>query len=153
MGKLYHISKDSKTNIVRIKWGKEVVKFNLHDELVINEDKISREAMEQPSVYGFLSMLQKKLIRRKDDLENRSERIKAIVFLRAKKTIDQYTKRPVSKEFAEYTATADEDYQDSLEILSKAKEDVGTITSCLRSFEQRANLIQTVSANSRKEII
>ena len=153
MGKIYQISKNSKTNIIKIKIGAEVLKFNLHNELVISEDKISQEAMEQPSVYGYLSLIQKKLFRRKEDKAAEVEKLKAKAYLRAKGEIDQYTRRPKSNEYAEYSAIADDEYQDGLKELSLIREQVGVITSCIKSFEQRASLIQTISANYRKEIL
>ena len=64
MKNLKKYSNSSSLMNIKIKYGEEIFKFNLKEELEINEDKINSELKEQPSIYGFLTLLHKKLMRR-----------------------------------------------------------------------------------------
>ena len=75
MGKIGIYASTSKLMDIRIHYGDEKFKFNLYEELVVNENKINSELKEQPSAYSFNSMLKKKLIRRMKDREKEKEKI------------------------------------------------------------------------------
>jgi hypothetical protein len=136
---------------VSIRYGEEKFKFNLFEELIINENKINTELKEQPSSYGFISMLQKKLIRRMKDKEREKDKTYGRLYLKYKGELAEETGRYTSDEVAKQKAIVNPEYQKSLEDLFMAEEEVGIITSCVRAFEQRSDLIQTISANLRKE--
>jgi hypothetical protein len=137
---------------IKIKYKSEIFKFNLYDELIINEDKINTEIKEQPSYYGFIGLLLVKLQRQKDDIEAELNKVDAKLFIKYKTNINLSTNRENSKDLAEALVKDDRTYQDQLTRFNKVKESVGIIQQCLRAFDQRSHLLQSLSANRRREI-
>jgi len=150
--KLLDLAKESKLNNIRIKLGKETIRFNLFEELIVNENKLTDESLEQPLVYGYLGMVHQKLTRLCADAQQEVDKLKSLALVRAKGVADPLSLRAKSKELAEAEAEIDEEYQDALTTLHTLKHQKGILYTCLKSFEQRKDLIQTVSANVRKEI-
>lgn len=134
---------------VSIRYGDEQIKFNLHEELKIDENGINREIMEQPSYYGFLTLLQNKLQRVKDDKELELNKLKASLFIKYKNSGEG--SRPLSNDLAESKVLLNKKYRKALEDYNKSKTDLSTIESCVRAFHQRADLIRSISANVRSE--
>lgn len=141
-----------KTSItkVNIQYGKEIIKFDLTDELTISESNINRELKEQPTHYGFLTMLQTKLLTYKEYMEAKADKIYASKYLKACETKNPKTGKPYADKTASQMAKANENYVEAVKAAIKAKEDYNIITSCVKSFEQRSEIIRTLSANVRK---
>jgi hypothetical protein len=137
---------------IKIKYKSEIFRFNLYDELVINEDKINTEIKEQPSYYGFIGLLLVKLQRQKDDVEAELNKVNAKLFIKYKTGINSSTNRENSKDLAEALVKDDRTYQDQLTRFNKIKESVGIIQQCLKAFDQRSHLLQSLSANRRREV-
>ena len=137
---------------VRIKYGSEVFKFNLYRELIIDENKINTELQEQPGYYGFIGLLLVKLQRSKDDAEAELNKKSAHLFIKFKTKMNENTGRENSEKLAEALVEDSEEYIEATKRLNKLKESVGIIKQCLLAFEQRSSLIQSLSANRRKEI-
>lgn len=136
---------------INIRYGKDKIKFNLFEELQINERKINREIKEQPSYFGFLSLLLVKLEKVRDDKKATLENTHSRLYLKYKKQIDPNTNRVYSKESAEALVSINKDFQKSVEDYNRSKENFGIIKTCVDSFSTRGYLIQTLSANVRKE--
>jgi len=136
---------------VKIAYGGEKISFNLYSETVVDENKINSEIQEQPSVYGFLSMLHKRLIRQAQDMKREMEKTYSEVYIKYKEKIDDNTGRPTANELAKEKATASTRYQKSIIAYHAAQHEADIIEVCVRTFEQRQSLIQTLSANIRKE--
>jgi len=153
MSKGRKISKYTNSSItdVKIRFNGETFKFNLAEELSINEAKLNDELKEQPSYYGFMKMLQARLLTVKEDLERQADKTYASKYLKAAEAINPTTNRVYSDKAAIQKALANEDYNKILEKSIKAKEDYNIVDACVRSFEQRASLIQTLAANMRRE--
>jgi len=137
---------------IRIKFGNEVFRFNLYEELIVNEDKINKELQEQPGYYGFMGLLLVKLQRSKDDKDAELNKKEAELFVRFKTDINPNTGRETSERLADALVRDEEEYQAILKEVNNLKESVGIIKHCLNAFEQRSNLIQSLSANRRKEL-
>jgi hypothetical protein len=151
MGKLSKIIDKSKVQIVKLKYDKEIISFNLAEELVVNESKLNSEIKNQPSYYGFLCILMAKLERLKNDQKAQMERVEAKIFIKYKNKNDPKTNRPYSNDLAEAKAKTDEGYQKAVKKYNKTLQDFSIIKSCVGSFEQRGSLIQSLSANVRNE--
>lgn len=136
---------------IEITYGDEVFKFNLFEELQINENIINKEITMQPSSYAFLGMLHKKLVRASKEKEKLAEREFAKAFVKIKKTLDNSTGRAHSKEVAKEEALLDVRYIKALKSYFSVKDMADTVEVALRAFEQRSFLVQTLSANLRKE--
>lgn len=150
MKKVKRYAEKSRLMDVSISYGDEDFHFNLFAELVIDENTINNELMVQPSSYAFLSMLHKKVLRIAKDKKAETEKIYANKYVLYKKQIDTDTNRQNPKETAKELAIRSKDYQNSLQEYHKAEEDAGIIEVCVKAFEQRKDLIQTLSANIRK---
>lgn len=151
MKKLHRYTNKSPIMDIRIKYGNELFKFNLYEELVIDENKLNKELKEQPSYYGFMGLLLVKLQRSKDDAEAEVNKKEAMLFVKYKSELDPNTNRPYSNDLTQSLVMDDDEYQKALKIFNGFKESVGIISMCLKSFEQRSSLLQSLSANRRNE--
>lgn len=125
--------------------------FKLSEELQINEKKINSEIKDQPSYYGFLKLLQSKLISEKEDNERKVDYIYARLYKLNSEKINPKTKRFFSDKAVIQLVLQNDKYNKALKKAIKSREDLNIINSCVRAFEQRAELIQTISANLRRE--
>lgn len=151
MKKLKTLSSKSKVNIIKIKYDGETFTFNLSEELSINVEKLNQELKEQPSYYGFLLLLRNRLLTVKEDLERTSDKRYAHIYLKTCEKINPKTNRPYSDKAAIQMAIEDETYNEYRSKFTKAKQNYNDINACVTAFEQRATLIQSLSANIRNE--
>jgi len=149
-GKIIQYAMRSELMNVKFSYGDEEYSFNLFSELVVNENVINKEIKEQPSSYAFLGMLHKKLIRIAKDKERQAEKIWSGLYIMNKEKLDDLTGRPTTNELAKEKATYAKKYQEAIKAQIAAEHNAGVIEVCVKSFEQRSNLIQTLSANIRK---
>jgi len=149
-GQLIKYSFGSELMNITVKYGEEDFSFNLYAETTVDENTINREIQEQPSAYAFLGMLHKKLIRKAVDKKREMEKTYSDVYIKAKERIDENTGRPTAQELAKEKANASTRYQKAIMIYHDAQHEADIIEVCVRSFEQRQSLIQTLSANIRK---
>lgn len=155
MSILRKYAKSSKLMNLALEFNGEKIKFNLYKELAIKKASITNEAIEQSQSYGFLVMLLKRLIKKVNDLEVEQEKIfseRFIYYLTSTKS--SYYKaqgRYPAQDTSKHLATKDELYYQACLKLNQAKEKKDLIESAVKAFEQRASMIQTISANERKE--
>lgn len=149
--KIQEYAKASSLMQIKITYGKEVFNFNLYDEVSVNENIINSQIKEQPSSYAFISMLHKKLIRIKNDKEKEMEKIYAKMFIKYKSEPDPQTGKPYSVDNAKYMAIKSNAYNEAVEAYHDAEERAEIMGTCVKAFEQRTFLLQTLSANIRKE--
>jgi hypothetical protein len=148
--KITEYSSRSELMEINISYGKEDFSFNLNSELVIDENKINHEAQVQPSSYAFLNMLWKKLIRASKQAEKKMEKKEAELFIKYKGTIDETTGKKNANETARARVLVNPAYISLQEQFIEAEHQAMVIEVCVKAFEQRSNLIQTLSANLRK---
>lgn len=149
--KLAKLSRISSIMDISLKYGDEVIKFNLNDELKIDEAKINYELKTQPSYYGFLSLLEKRLERVEADKKAELVKVESELLIEVKTETDPLTNRPYNNDVAEAMVKSNKDYQKALKDYNQAVENKGVLQSCVRSFDQRSYLLQTLSANVRDE--
>lgn len=141
---------NSKIMEISISYGDDKFSFNLNSEILVDENRINEEIKEQPSAYSFLGMLHVKLERIKDDRKKEMEKAYSSTYIKYKSQINEQTQRPFSDDLAKEKAINSVKYQKAVLSYNKAKEDAGIIGHCVKAFEQRYALIQTLSANIRK---
>jgi hypothetical protein len=134
---------------ISVTYGKEQFDFNLNGELVIDENKINTEAQEQPSAYAFLGMLHKKLVRASKVAEKKMEKKYAQLWLKFK--TDKEDGKAPANDTVKAKIHRDEIYSNLWDEFIEAEHQAMVIEVCVRAFEQRANMLQTLSANIRKE--
>lgn len=136
---------------INIQYGDEKITLNLLSELRINPDQINDEIKRQPSKYGFLLLLHKKLLTRFEEIKTERKKVYGKLYMRAKETKQASTGRPMSDDLAKAWVESHKKYVDITMLCIKAKDDADTIFSCVRAFEQKKDLIQSLSSNIRNE--
>lgn len=141
----------SPINRITIKYGKEEIRFNLWDELKISEQRINIELKKQPSKYGFLLMLYGKL-KTQFELEKSDRRaVYGRLWAKAKKRISSSTHRVYSDDAAEIWVEAHKEYRMATARCIHAKDKVDQLWAAVKAFEQRKDVIQSLSSNIRNE--
>ena len=148
--KLLKYAWESELMNIAISYGEELFTFNLNSEVLVDENRINKEIQEQPSAYAFLGMLHKKLIRKAQDKKREMEKAYANMFIKFKKEIDTTTGRPTANDLVKEKVISSKRYIDAEEEYYDALHESDIIEVCVRAFEQRQALIQTLSANIRK---
>jgi len=134
---------------ISISYGDEEFSFNLFNELVVNENIINKEIKEQPSSHAFLAMLLTKLTRIEADSKKEMENAFSKMYIFYKNELDTNTNRPISNDLAKEKTINSKKYQVAVSRYNTAKENRGIIETCVKAFEERGSLIQTLSANIR----
>jgi hypothetical protein len=151
MSNLKTYLKTSKIHIVKVTYGGETITFNLGKELRISESRLNDELKVQPSKYGFALMLLGKLKTRFEDLKTTRREVRGRLWKKAKNTIQETTKRPMSDELAKAWVESHPKFITAERACTMAKDDVDVMYAVVRAFEQRKDVIQTISSNIRNE--
>lgn len=155
MSKLVKYASKAQLMNVSIGYGDEHFKFNLFLETQIKNEKLNTALEEQPTSYSFLTMLHKKLIRRAKDYKRDADSTwaKRFIFYKTSTKSPFYkdNHRNPSDDMARAYVDKDEEYTKALSELNKAEEDRDVIEACVKAFEQRKDILQTLAANTRNE--
>lgn len=149
--KLKAYSLTSELMVVKIQYGDEKFVFNLGKEVEIKEGLEQEELINQPSAYAFLTSLHKKLLKEQSLLKIQEKKAYAHAYLKYKEEINNNTSRPNSDDTAKAKAELNIKYLDKQKLLINITYEVQIIEACVRAFEQRKDILQTLSANQRKE--
>jgi len=128
---------------IKIKLNDKIYSFNLDKELRISENRVSIHLMNQARSYAFVAMLHKKLIIKVRDHQKHIARARDLAVSRHTHTMGIMAAKAKSA-----NDPALKKLEDELMHIEEARD---TIEVCVRSFEMRKDLIQTLSANIRKE--
>lgn len=151
MRKLVKHIESSKLMEVVIKYDNEIVKFNLLEELTINENRIIRELKEVPSAQGFIDLLVSKKSKDRDKLELKIRNERGKLFKKVKSKTDKITGRAISNELAESMVDSDGTILLLETKLINLKSEVKDLISIKDAFSTRASMLQSINANLRKE--
>lgn len=136
---------------VSIKVDSEVVKFNLADELRLDDENITDEAIQHTSLYSFLTMVLTRLESRVRTLENKRKHLYGKLYIKYKTTKAATGSRAPGDDLVKSYIEVNDEYQLLVKKLAKTEDDKNLILRCVRAFETRKDLMQTISANLRKE--
>lgn len=149
MAKLKKYAEKSSLMDIEIRIGNEKFKFNLYQELSINNANLNEEITIQPQMYGFLGMVVAKLVKALEEAEANKKRIAAKLYLKYKDrkalSTGRYNSDDVCKALVENSTV----YKKYIERYLLAKEQLQTIQHSLEAFKQRKDLLQTLSSNNR----
>ena len=143
--KLKYWETNTNITVVDIQLGEERIVFNLKDELSFNNDSVNSELKDQPNHYAFIAMLHKKALVLKREKERVLEKTRSRLFSQYK------SQEKMANDLAEAMVTKSKEYQDKYKEFLSVSADVDILEVCVRSFEQRSMLMQTVSANIRRD--
>ena len=134
-----------------IELGQETFRFNLYEELAVTEASIQREIFDQASSYAFVGMLHKKLLKVVADKTLSVDTAWAKSYTWYKGETNDDTGKPYSDDYAKQLANLDKEYLAAVAELNSITEKAGVLGICVKAFEERKDLIQTISANIRKD--
>lgn len=145
----------TKVTAIRLVWEDEKYLFNLISEVAIKKENLRDELTTQPKIYAFIGVLHKKYISKVKDLELDRDKTYAeryIYHLTSEKApyFIKYKMNPNATLAKSYTEK-DPAYVAICREVIKAEESKNILETCVKAFEQRASLLQTLSANERNE--
>lgn len=140
------MKKETSMNILEVKIQGKKFNIDLTKELSISETRLNQAIVENPSVFVFLSQLKNEAIAKRDELERQKDIIFSKVYIA---TIESNPK--ATKELANHKANASTKYQVANKEFLGEKERADKLISICRAFEMKAQLLQTLSSNLRKE--
>jgi hypothetical protein len=155
MGRLKKQAQRSPIMDFDITYAGKHIRFNLYEELNIDTQDLNTDLMTQPRLYSFLTMLRQAYIKKVKDVEKQKEEALAKAIekqLTSDKTI--YFKRRgsyVPANMAKEIAKKDPEYIDLCEKFVEYEDVKNRLNNAVEAFEQRGYLLQTLSANLRKE--
>lgn len=130
---------------LKIRYKDEIIKFNLDEEMRVDESHVNQHLKSQIRNSAFLNILQVKLsIQYKNDHKKLNREIE--------RHLVQYKGKFKTLKEAEAHMYADNPSLRKMEdALLELEEFRDTISACVKSFESRQNLLQSLSANVRNE--
>lgn len=133
-------------DIISVKYKGKIVTINITKELSIDENIINSQLKNIPSSYAFLCLLRDNLIKKRDTLE----REKNIAYSKAWLFYKESDNR-LNNDTANHKAMVNPKYLSIEERYLKAVHKADKLISICRAYESRERIIQTLSANIRKQ--
>ena len=133
-------------DIISVKYKGKIVTINRTKELSIDENIINSQLKNIPSSYAFLCLLRDNLIKKRDTLE----REKNIAYSKAWLFYKESDNR-LNNDTANHKAMVNPKYLSIEERYLKAVHKANKLISICRAYESRERIIQTLSANIRKQ--
>ena len=133
-------------DIISVKYKGKIVTINITKELSIDENIINSQLKNIPSSYAFLYLLRDNLIKKRDTLE----REKNIAYSKAWLFYKESDNR-LNNDTANHKAMVNPKYLSIEERYLKAVHKANKLISICRAYESRERIIQTLSANIRKQ--
>lgn len=133
-------------DIISVKYKGKLVTINITKELSIDENIINSQLKNIPSSYAFLCLLRDNLIKKRDTLERK----KNIAYSKAWLFYKESDNR-LNNDTANHKAMVNPKYLSIEERYLKAVHKANKLISICRAYESRERIIQTLSANIRKQ--
>lgn len=133
-------------DVISVKYKGKLVTINITKELSIDENIINSQLKNIPSSYAFLCLLRDNLIKKRDTLE----REKNIAYSKAWLFYKESDNR-LNNDTANHKAMVNPKYLSIEERYLKAVHKANKLISICRAYESRERILQTLSANIRKQ--
>ena len=140
--KIKEISDDE----ITVSYRGKIYTINITQELAIDENILNQQLKNIPSNYAFLCLLRDNLIKKRDTLE----REKNIAYSKAWLFYKESDNR-LNNDTANHKAMVNPKYLSIEERYLKAVHKANKFISICRAYESRERIIQTLSANIRKQ--
>ena len=135
-----------KDDIISFKYKGKLVTINISRELEINENIINSQLKNIPSNYAFLCLLRDKIIKRRDKLEKEKDYAYSKAWLYYKESDNRLNNDTVS-----HKALTSKIYIKANDKYLKALDKANRFSRICKAYESRERIIQTLSANIRKQ--
>lgn len=120
--------------------------LDLYKELSINTNLLNDSLKNSPSSYAFLCLVRDDYLKQKETLEREKELAYAQIWIYYKDMYPKWT-----NELTTQKAITSPKYQSISQELEEINLAYNTICSICKSFESRERILQTLSANLRKQ--
>lgn len=138
--------RDIKDNVLEVKYKGKSYSINISEELSLDEKILNRQLKDSPSNYEFLCHLKDQACRKRDNLEREKDAVFSQVWLYFKESDNR-----MSNEAATHRATSNQKYQSYLKKYIRADYMANQLISICKAYENRERILQTLSANIRKQ--
>ncbi len=139
--------KDIKDDSITVKYKGEKIRINITNELGINEQIINNQLKESPSSYAFLLLLKSRSLKERDLLERKKD----IAYSEAYIYYKNSGAKNITNEQANHKANTNKKYISYYNKWIKACNKADILIGLCKAYENRERILQTVSANLRKE--
>lgn len=133
-------------DVISVKYKGKLVTINITKELSIDENIINSQLKNIPSSYAFLCLLRDNLIKKRDTLEREKNLAYSKAWLFYKESDNR-----LNNDTANHKAMVNPKYLSIEERYLKAVHKANKLISICRAYESRERIIQTLSANIRKQ--
>lgn len=120
--------------------------LDLSKELSIDENLLNTHLIDSPSNYAFLCLVRNHYLNLKEKLEREKETVYASIWYYYKDLYPKWVNEMVTQK-----TIANTKYQNISEKLEEINFTYNTISSICKAFESREKILQTLSANLRKQ--
>lgn len=138
--------KTIKSDILKVRYQGKIIRINITKELSINESIINSQLKDSPSSYAFLCMLKNKYIKERDKLDREKEIAYSEAWLYYKSSDSK-----MNNDTANHKANTNKKYISIDNKWQKISNIAENLISICRAYENRENILRTISANLRKE--
>ena len=135
-----------KQDVLTVKYKGETIHINISQELSISENVINSQLKESPSSYAFLCLLRDKQIKLRDSLEREKDVAYSEAYMYYKGS-----GIPLTNEAAQHKANSNPKYKSLFKKWLRACHKSSNLISVCKAYEGREKILQTVSANLRRE--
>lgn len=135
-----------KRDILTVIYKGETIDIDVSQELSISESVINSQLKESPSSYAFLCLLRDKQIKKRDLLERDKDVAYSEAYIYYKGSSSGIT-----NETAQHKANSNPKYKSIYKKYLRACAKASNLISICRAYEGREKILQTVSANLRRE--
>lgn len=135
-----------KDDVLEVTYKGKKIAINITKELAIDESTINTQLRNLPSNYAFLCLLRDKAIQKANKLEKEKDAAFSKAWLFYKEADPKTT-----NDAASHKAVTNSKYRSLEKKYLKAQDKATKLTSICRAYETRERIIQTISANLRKQ--
>jgi len=132
--------------VIKVKLDGKVLTIDLAKELSINENLLNSQLKDSPSSYYILCKLRDNYIKKRDALEREKEEAYSKVWTYYKSSNERYSNEQVS-----HLANSNNKYCSLCKRYLKASAKANMFISICRVYENRENILRTLSATLRKQ--
>lgn len=137
---------DIHDNIIKVRYRGDILIINLSEELSIDENIINSQLKKIPSNYAFLCSIRDTYIKKRDKLEKEKDLAYSEAWLFYKSSDSRMNNDTVS-----HKALTNRKYRSIEKKYLRAVNKANELISICKAYESRERIIQTISANLRKQ--
>lgn len=138
--------KEVSNDKILVKYKGKEISIDITKELQIDENTLNSQLRDIPSNYAFLCLLRDEAIKKRDRLERERDFAFSKVWVYFKETDAK-----MSNDLATHKATSNAKFQSLDKKFLKAQDKANRLISICKAYESRERILQTISANTRKQ--